>query len=73
MIKRTKNKISPLIPFRFFPENPEETAAEITRLCKDYRLYRIMLCWPPKSGRSTGLPEPEEFARLGRSAALLRS
>ena len=72
MIKRTKNKISPLIPFRFFSENLEETAAEITRLCKDYRLYRIMLCWPPKSGRLTGLPEPEEFARLGRSAALLR-
>ena len=72
MIKRTKNKISPLIPFRFFPENPEETAAEITRLCKDYRLYRIMLCWPPKSDRSTGLPQIEKFAKLGKTAAALR-
>ena len=64
--------ISPLIPFRFFPEMLEESAESIRELYQKYDLRRIMLSWPPKSGRLTGLPAVEEFARTGRAVAELK-
>ena len=64
--------ISPLVPFRFFPDSLQETADSIRQLYRKYNLNRIMLFWPPKSDRLVGLPQVEDFARTGQAVAQLK-